>query len=387
MRTLAFDVRQATSPCESSYHGGLENCDAELLALANSLPDKVRLVVMADDLASCEQRYGELAGGRCRIFSCRYGEEHEFMKRQGVVVYYNPLGYGAHHYDLRDVTVVIRIHGLRYVELPFDINLLYVEGWPKFIRRFLFAKRLKQKALRAIMASIGKADLVICSSLHTKYSLLKHCDWLSHDKLLVYYCPSKITPSPEPNEDFFRGLGIEKKKYYLAISMGVWTKNPYRLYRAVKRLESIFKDRAFRFVFVGVKKEKHRFIQENDVVRCCNYLPPHYLEALYKNAYAFVYPTLNEGFGYPPLEAMKYGVPVAASMVSSVTEICGGAVLGFNPYSIDEIENRLLMLLCEEQVYRDYAERALQHYSMLGIRQAADLKNFCSCLEQLAMTR
>lgn len=43
------------------------------------------------------------------------------------------------------------------------------------------------------------------------------------------------------------------------------------------------------------------------------YVDNNVLESLYKGAYALIYPTLNEGFGYPPLEAMKYGTPVLSS--------------------------------------------------------------------------
>lgn len=68
------------------------------------------------------------------------------------------------------------------------------------------------------------------------------------------------------------------------------------------------------------------------------------LASLYQNAYLFVYPTLNEGFGYPPIEAMQFATPVICSAITSTTEICGDSVLYFNPYSIDEIKNRILMM-------------------------------------------
>jgi glycosyltransferase involved in cell wall biosynthesis len=66
------------------------------------------------------------------------------------------------------------------------------------------------------------------------------------------------------------------------------------------------------------------------------YVDDRELDALYKNAYAFIYPSLNEGFGYPPLESMKHATPVLASAIASITEICGDAVIYFNPYSIQE---------------------------------------------------
>ena len=95
------------------------------------------------------------------------------------------------------------------------------------------------------------------------------------------------------------------------------------------------------------------------------------LDALYKNAHAFIYPTLFEGFGYPPLEAMRHGTPVLASAVTAVTEVCGQAVLYFNPYSLPEIKNRILFAAFENlDVYR---QLGLERYNEIKEKQAKDL--------------
>jgi len=52
---------------------------------------------------------------------------------------------------------------------------------------------------------------------------------------------------------------------------------------------------------------------------------------LHKNAYAFIYPSLSEGFGHPPMESMRYGVLVAASGTSAIPEICQNAAIYFDP--------------------------------------------------------
>lgn len=97
------------------------------------------------------------------------------------------------------------------------------------------------------------------------------------------------------------------------------------------------------------------------------------LERLYANAYLFVYPSLNEGFGYPPLEAMRYSVPVIASSFSSISEICGGGVLYFNPFSIEEIMNRMIMLSTNPEIYQEYARIGHERYERIKARQDKDL--------------
>ena len=70
------------------------------------------------------------------------------------------------------------------------------------------------------------------------------------------------------------------------------------------------------------------------------------LEGLYANADLFVYPSLYEGFGIPPLEAMSFGIPVAASNATTIPEVCGDAAYYFDPESEDEMA--LAMLHCLE---------------------------------------
>ena len=102
------------------------------------------------------------------------------------------------------------------------------------------------------------------------------------------------------------------------------------------------------------------------------YVEDEVLEQLYHDAYCFIYPSLNEGFGYPPLEAMRYGVPVIASPYSSISEICEGAVLYANPLSVEEIMARILFITSKD-VYDDFSHRATIQYKKITERQNADL--------------
>lgn len=88
----------------------------------------------------------------------------------------------------------------------------------------------------------------------------------------------------------------------------------------------------------------------------------------------FIYPSLNEGFGYPPIEAMKYKTPVIASPLSSIAEICGEGVLFFNPFSVEEIMNRMMMMMDTER-HQKFAEKGYMQYLEIKRKQSIDLDN------------
>lgn len=86
------------------------------------------------------------------------------------------------------------------------------------------------------------------------------------------------------------------------------------------------------------------------------------LRSLYQHALAYVFPSFYEGFGFPPLEAMASGVPVAASNTSSIPEICGeGNALYFDPRNPDEIREAMRKLATDPELRKTLSERGREH--------------------------
>jgi glycosyltransferase involved in cell wall biosynthesis len=99
-------------------------------------------------------------------------------------------------------------------------------------------------------------------------------------------------------------------------------------------------------------------------------LTPGHFEYLLMHAQFLVYPSFNEGFGYPPLEAMTYGVPSIVSNATAIPEVCGQAVNYFDPHNLKSIKAAILKIL------NDGVEGNLmvEQYKVITEKQNTDLR-------------
>jgi glycosyltransferase involved in cell wall biosynthesis len=107
---------------------------------------------------------------------------------------------------------------------------------------------------------------------------------------------------------------------------------------------------------------RHAVIQSRveDSVRFLGFVPIETLRAFYQAASAFVFPSLYEGFGLPPLEAMACGTPVVCSHVSSLPEVVGDAALIVNPENVFDIARGMREVLLNDALRSELIERGLQ---------------------------
>lgn len=94
------------------------------------------------------------------------------------------------------------------------------------------------------------------------------------------------------------------------------------------------------------------------------------LAFLYQNAKLFVFPSLYEGFGIPPLEAMNYGVPVISSNSSCLPEVLGDGAMYFDPENIEQMADVINLVLNDENIRFDLknnAKEILANYSNLQL--------------------
>jgi glycosyltransferase involved in cell wall biosynthesis len=96
------------------------------------------------------------------------------------------------------------------------------------------------------------------------------------------------------------------------------------------------------------------------------------LPALYSGAAGFVYPSIYEGFGLPPLEAMACGTPIAVSDIPVHRELCGSTAVYFDPFSPEELSSKLELLLRLDKLSRaSYLEGGLHRAATYCWKRAA----------------
>jgi glycosyltransferase involved in cell wall biosynthesis len=108
----------------------------------------------------------------------------------------------------------------------------------------------------------------------------------------------------------------------------------------------------------SLRRAVHKYdIHRN--VRFLGYVPDKTLAVLYRLASVFVFPSLYEGFGLPPLEAMASGTPVVTSNVSSLPEVVGDAAVLVDPYKAEAIADGILTVLRSSHIREDLRKRGL----------------------------
>jgi glycosyltransferase involved in cell wall biosynthesis len=134
-----------------------------------------------------------------------------------------------------------------------------------------------------------------------------------------------------------------------------------------------------RLIIIGDELSKHPQLRRTviqsrveNLVRFLGFVPIEMLRAFYKNAAAFVFPSLYEGFGLPPIEAMACGTPVVASNVSSLPEVVGDAAMVVNPENVFDIARGIREILLDEFLRRRCVQLGMQQLRQFNWKQTAE---------------
>jgi glycosyltransferase involved in cell wall biosynthesis len=195
--------------------------------------------------------------------------------------------------------------------------------------------------------AIGRADRIICISENTRKDLI---EILGVDEAKVSTIYLAYTPNLNIERDIEQILQLERP-YLLYVGERGSYKNFDSLLRVYNNSEKLKQD--FQLVCFGGEKfstEEIKQIQEFQLEGKVFQMSgsDNMLTQIYRQAAAFIYPSLYEGFGIPPLEAMSCGCPVVCSNTSSIPEIVGDAGEYFDPYDLDSMSHAIEKVVYSE---------------------------------------
>ncbi|GAB4343770.1 MAG: hypothetical protein Kow0089_19820 [Desulfobulbaceae bacterium] len=214
------------------------------------------------------------------------------------------------------------------------------------------------------------------------------CTYFNMDPERVFVIPLAAAPDIfHHEEDLERREAIRKKyripegRYLLTLATVEKRKN---LDTAVAAFRAILEEPDcgdLSFVLVGTRGWKVREvierIESDPVLRerivFTGFVPDEELSALYSGAEMFLYLSLYEGFGLPPLEAMQCGVPVVASGTSSLPEVVGDAGILVDPLDRDAVSGAMLRMLRDEGLREEYRGKGLARSERFTWQRSAEV--------------
>lgn len=298
----------------------------------------------------------------------------EIIKKENIDILYSCLPSGREQ-QCTACKVIGTMHGPRYIETPYDNTFWwYRNNTLKYSIRWCLEKYLpyiginwkKDDKFYRTLNDNPNFEFITVSN-HSALALKSYYSNYKDTDIPVFYSPSTSSLTPIEKTKYH-------EKYFLMVSGNRWEKNNLRAIKALDRLFSYGYLPNVRAKITGAKDASNYRYKIKNLERFdfMGYVDDNELEQLYHDAYALIYPSLNEGFGYPPMEAMRYGVPVLASPYSSIPEVCQGAAIYYNPQSVEEIMNRILFI-SEEERHNKYSKLSIVQYDEITKKQKSDL--------------
>lgn len=242
-----------------------------------------------------------------------------------------------------------------------------------------FPTDANKHTLESIVYSVTERDRVVCVSESTRQDLLAYRTDLRPKQVTVAHLAGAEVFKPTPlSETLRQRLGINSE-YILSVCTLEPRKNLQLVVRAYEHLlQNNVDTKLPQLVLVGaIGWKTGELIDQINMLNApypnqviiTGYIEDEELAQLYTGASMFVYPSLYEGFGLPPLEAMQCGSPVITSNVSSLPEVVGMAGITINPTDVN------MLVSAMEQIRHDgrdkYAQQSLERSGEFSWREMA----------------
>jgi glycosyltransferase involved in cell wall biosynthesis len=237
------------------------------------------------------------------------------------------------------------------------IHLMFPQYLPSRLA-YVYAKGSMWSASR-------KANKILTVSEASKRDILRFFNVAPEKVVVIHNAIDERFLSPASPEQ----MDLVRQRYQLDHPFVLYVgnikphKNIERLIEAFARARGHCPDN-LKLIIIGDEISKYPALRQSvhkhkldKHVRFLGFQPMETLGAFYRLARAFVFPSLYEGFGLPPLEAMACGAPVVTSNVSSLPEVAGGAALLVDPYDSDSIASGITAAVNDETLRADLIKK------------------------------
>lgn len=240
-----------------------------------------------------------------------------------------------------DGKVITTVHDLTYIRYPETMD-----------------KKNLRRIKKDIAYSLQRSDRILAVSEFSKQEL---CQLLRvpEEKVSVVYNAPALSEEVADAKSLFHKHGITKP-YILYVGTLEPRKNLMRLMNAFEKLKQT-EGIPHQLVLAGGKGWNSEDIlehtQKNPDILTIGYVTNAEKNVLYQNASLFAFPSLYEGFGIPPLEAMHFGCPVVCANAASLPEVVGDAAELVDPMEVDSIAAGMLRVLTDESYRMELVQR------------------------------
>ena len=280
-------------------------------------------------------------------------------------------------HDMRDLEIfptkeelfyLSRLNGIKSI-IKLSVLLIFYSLW----KRYRNYKNLE--AYNSVFNYLKKNNSEIWTvSNHTKNLILSKFSFLDQDKIKIFW-----SPEIKVNSHILKIPSIENLQFFMLVSCDHWEKNTLNIINSFI-LYNKNQLKKINLVIVGdlsdtpleCKIKKYGWIYN------FSNLEESQIEWLYSQTEMLIYLSYVEGFGYPPINAMKYGKPILASATSSIMEICGNAPIYCCPYSKSEVLARINYVMNNDISH--FRQESIKRHTQILNKQRVDLTSMTSIL-------
>lgn len=218
---------------------------------------------------------------------------------------------------------------------------------------------------RFLMPALGRVAQRIVTVSRFSAGELTRLAGIPAGKIRVVHNSAEHIHSVAPDPNVLARAGLGGAPYVLAVG----NRAPHKNFVAVLSAQRLLYQAAYPFVHVGDSDPRVFGIPADEAsgqVRAVGRVSDGELRALYEGAGCFVFPSVYEGFGIPPLEAMTCGCPVIAATAASIPEVCGEAAVYFDPHDPASLAARIQEVMGSERLREELRSKGLaraRHFS------------------------